>query len=413
MKRIIEKIVNETLTSAEQPAKRRAPTLSDVAKVAGCAISVVSTVVNGAKGNVVVSEATRERVMAAAIKMGYRVNFASQSLVTRRTRSIGLYFPDAEWTGPGFSYDDAILRGVQAGCTANGYDLVLMTAPGEQRLEKCREYLMAGRIDGIVLAHIGRTGKWAEELLRMHLPVVAVDFSRPPAGLDAMVYDNEAAVQCALAHLWSLGHQRIGFIGTEREKKPLDAELREDAYIKAMAKAGMPHQPEWLISGPKVMGMDGQISPLYQSSADQAVERISSRNADAPTAWLAWGDFIAIHTLAGLGRAGVRVPETVSLIGIDDSETCRQVYPSLTSVRHPLSDMGRRAVEVLIARCDPGAAGGTTLPPGYHEIFAPTLCPRESTAAPAKGLVSVSTKLKTEPKKRTAHLAAATRGEPK
>ena len=230
MKRIIRKLDVNKSTSGERQARRRAPTLSDVATFAGCAISVVSTVVNGAKGNVVVSQATRQRVMDAAVEMGYKVNFASQSLVTRRTRSLGLYFPDAEWTGPGFSYDDAILRGVQAGCTANGYDLVLVTAPGGRRLEKCREYLMAGRIDGIVLAHVGRSGKWVEELLQMHLPVVAVDFSKPPADLDAMVFDNEAAVQCALDHLWSLGHKRIGFIGSELATQPLDAELRSGLH---------------------------------------------------------------------------------------------------------------------------------------------------------------------------------------
>ena len=198
MKRIIKTQKALKVLPRERQARRRAPTLSDVAKLAGCAISVVSTVVNGAKGNVVVGEATRLRVMDAAAELGYKVNFASRSLVTRRTRSIGLYFPDAEWTGPGFSYDDAILRGVQTGCTANGYDLVLVTAPGEQRLEKCREYLMAGRIDGIVLAHVGRSGKWVEELLHMHLPVVAVDFSKPPPELDAMVYDNESAVLAAI-----------------------------------------------------------------------------------------------------------------------------------------------------------------------------------------------------------------------
>ena len=380
MKRIIRKLDVNKSTSGERQARRRAPTLSDVATFAGCAISVVSTVVNGAKGNVVVSQATRQRVMDAAVEMGYKVNFASQSLVTRRTRSLGLYFPDAEWTGPGFSYDDAILRGVQAGCTANGYDLVLVTAPGGRRLEKCREYLMAGRIDGIVLAHVGRSGKWVEELLQMHLPVVAVDFSKPPADLDAMVFDNEAAVQCALDHLRRLGHKRIGFIGSELARQPLDAELREAAYIKAMARAGTPHRAAWLIGGEGAKGEAGQAASVCQTSADQAVQRIANRKTDAPTAWIAWNDLVGMLTLAGLGRAGVSVPEAMSIMGIDDADMCRNVYPMLTSVRHPLGDMGRRAVEVLIERCEIGAAGGVKQACGYQEIFAPEIRPRESTA---------------------------------
>ena len=380
MKRIIKTQKALKVLPRERQARRRAPTLSDVAKLAGCAISVVSTVVNGAKGNVVVSEATRRRVLAAAAEMGYKVNFASQSLVTRRTRSIGLYFPDAEWTGPGFSYDDAILRGVQMGCTAAGYDLVLVTAPGERRLEKCHEYLMAGRIDGIVLAHVGRSGKWVEELLQMRLPVVAVDFSKPPAALDAMVYDNEAAVRVALEHLWSLGHKRIGFIGSELKRKPLDAELREAAYIRAMAKAGTPHQPDWLIGGDGSADADGATSLVCESSAEQAVRRISSRKAGDPTAWIAWSDLVAMLTLAGLGRAGVSVPDEVSLVGIDDFEMCRHVYPSLSSVRHPLLDMGRRAVEVLTERCEADPAGAEKPESGHHEIFAPEVRPRESTA---------------------------------
>ncbi len=358
MKRIIRK-------SGHQSRRPRAPTLADVANLVGCAPSVVSTVVNGAKGNVVVSEAMRERVLTAATELGYRVNFASRSLATKRTYSIGLYFPDVAWSGPGYSYDDAILSGVQSGCRANGYDLVLVTTQGEQRLSTCLEYLMAGRIDGIILAHVGRDGRWTEQLSELSLPVVAVDFSRPPAWLDCMIFDNEAAVELAVDYLYRLGHRRIGFIGSEMSQPPLDAELRENAFTTTMSEAGLAPPFDWIVS-------NETSNPVAT-----VVDRTLQRKISDPTAWIAWNDLVAITLLAELSRAGVKVPDEVSVMGIDNFGLCRLIFPSLTSINHPLAAMGHRAVEVLVERCQ--AEGSTAV---CQEVFAPTVAPRESTAAP-------------------------------
>ena len=356
------------------PRDHRPPTIKDVARRARCSPAVVSTVVNGARGNTAASAATRRRVLAAARALNYRMHFASRSLVRGRTGTLGIYIPPSPWSGLGFSYDDTILRGVEAGCRAAGHDLLLINMTGTLAPQACLDKFAERRIDGLLLIHTEPGSPWIGELLAARRNVVAVDYSKPEPGLNAVVFDNAAAGRLAVEHLAALGHRKIGFLGSCRRPQSLDGLLRQRGFLDAMAARGLPVRPAWVFDHRL---LDHPLRPqdeVCQAEGLAGARHIAALGARGPTAWVAYSDLVAVSALAGLRAAGRQVPLDVSIMGVDDAECCRMVSPSLTSLRHPLEEMGQAAVELLVT---PGAAG-------RQVIFTPTLVARESTGRPAE-----------------------------
>lgn len=357
-------------------------TIKDVARRAGCSPAVVSTVVNGAKGNTMVGARTRQRVLRAARELGYRTNFASRSLVRRRTSTLGIYIPPSPWSGLGFSYDDTILRGVETACRASDHDLLLINMTGTLGPQVCLDKFAERRIDGLVLIHAEPGSPWIGDLVAAGRNVVAVDYSNPEPGLDAVVFDNAAAGRLAVEHLVSLGHRRIGFIGSCRQPPSLDGLLRQQGFLEAMAAHGLPVRPAWVFDHHLLERPLRPQDEVCQAEGLAGARHIVSLGPRGPTAWIAYADLVAVNVLSGLRTAGKRVPLELSVMGVDDSEWCRVATPPLASLRHPLEEMGRAAVELLVAR---SAAGGSRtsgrLPRvGRHVIFQPELVARESTA---------------------------------
>ena len=362
-------------------------TIKNVARRAGCSPAVVSTVVNGARGNTVVGSALREQVLRAAADLGYRRNFASRSLVNQRTRTLGVYIPSSPWAGLGYSYDDTILRGVEAASREHGYDLLLISLTGSQAPAACLDKFAERRIDGLILVHVDEEAPWVGELLARGCSVVAADYTGREEGLDAMVFDNLAVSRVAVEHLAGLGHRRIGFVGSCRQPASRDSVLRQQGFLEVTAEMSLEVAPEWVFDGRLLARPIAPDDGVCQIEGRAAAQHIVALGQRGPTAWVAYCDLVAVTMLPILRAAGVPVPEQVSLMGVDDSEWCRVVDPPLTSVGHPLEDMGRRAVEQLVSRIETDTvdgAGGTRQ--GMRVVFPPTVVPRLSTGrvCPAK-----------------------------
>ena len=325
------------------------------------------------------SEATRARVIKAARELGYRSNFASRSLVSRRTRTLGVYIPPSPWAGLGYSYDDTILRGVETACRLHGYDLLMVNVAGDQSPQVCLDKLAERRVDGLILIHVEAGAPWVGELVAGGHAVVAVDYSGPEHGVDAMVFDNRAVGRVAVEHLVGLGHDRIGFVGSCRDPQNRDAVLRLDGFREAMAATGLAVRPEWVVDRESTAVAIAPDDLVCQKEARLAFERIEHLGAEAPTAWVAYCDLVAATLVPLLRAAGVDVPTRMSLMGVDDSEWCGVVDPPLTSVGHPLEAMGRRAVERLLDRMACPTDRGCRVRAGVSIVFPPTVVPRLST----------------------------------
>ncbi len=360
-------------------------TIKDVAIRANCSTAVVSTVVNKAKGKTKVSEETRVRVLQAAQDLGYRLHFAARSLAHQRTRTLGIYIPPAPWSGPGFTYEGTILRGVETACCERNYDLLLVNQSGSQQPQVCVDKFLERRIDGMLLIHVQESGSpWLLDLLRRRFNIVAVDYPNPEPELDAVFFDNEAASRVAVEHLVSLGHRRIGFIGSCRNPAMADAAIRQTGFLRAMAQLKLPVRPEWVFDAsqlPRPFRADEVFTILEGHAVAQHIIALGKKG---PTAWLAYNDAVAVYLMRRLQAAGVQVPQQISLMGVDDAEICRISSPELTSIRHPLREMGQAAAEILIEKSElpDDLDGKTSTHKGRHIQFPPSLVARESTAPP-------------------------------
>ncbi len=356
-------------------------TLKDVARVANCSTAVVSTVINKARGNTLVSHAMRRRVEKAASDLGYRPNFASRSLVRKRSSTFGIYIAPGPWSGPGFGYEGEILKGIEPAARAQGYDLLLINLTGNQTPDACLEKFAERRIDGLLLLHAEPDSPWIGELAGAGHSLVAIDYPHPQPGLSVISFDNNAVSVLAVRHLLELGHRRIGFLGSCRDPVNRDAAIRQASFIHEMRQRGLDVEPEWIFD---VRRIDRPLRPdeaVCQLEGAMGAAHIRKLGKAGPTAWVAYGDLPAVTTVTQLQQSGLRVPDDLSIVGVDDSEWCGMISPALTSVRHPLREMGRRAVELLIAN----ASNDTDSPREPVQItLSPELIARRSSAPPAK-----------------------------
>jgi len=353
------------------------PTLKDIAKLANCSTAVVSTVVNNAKGNTLVSDEMRRRVRKAAAELGYRPNFASRSLVRQSVETIGLYVPPAPGVGLGMPYEGAIISGLEQACQEHGYDLLAINLSGKSTHEDCGHKFAEGRIDGLVLLHIDHNATWIDDLVAAHRNVVAVNFYGKAKGLTTINFDDIAAVRIAVEHLVTIGHRRIGWIGDPFVDLGPGAKLRRVGYEQAMTEAGLMIDPK-LISdyNPKTRRTDADQE---QAGAAAVRQVFDCPNAERPTAVVCYNDMLAAGAMYGLARMGITVPDQVSVIGVDDSEVCRFTAPKLTSIRQPLEMMGYQAASSLIDGNGKNRKPRISTSGPDHLLSEPKLVVREST----------------------------------
>ena len=363
----------------EFAVRRNGMTIKDVAREAGCSTAVVSTVVNRAHGNVVVSDETRQRVITAAARLGYRPHFASRSLVRQRAQTIGVFIP-CGGASIGYPYEAAILRGIEGACRAREYDLLAINLGGEHAPDLCAHKFTEQRIDGLLLLHVAHDASWVAPLAAAHRNIAAVNYYGPVRAIDTITFDDQAATRLAVANVLSLGHRTIGYIGRLSPFPGPGELLRRVGFETAIHESGLIMDPGWMIdeSDPSCNQRVHAAQP--PEAADLALECILALPPHRrPTAWVTHNDMVAIPLLQRLQGAGIRVPTDVSVIGIDDHEFCRYTTPALSSIRQPLEAMGARAADLVVGRAEAENLDSPTV----HELFEPEFITRGSTAAPS------------------------------
>lgn len=135
---------------------RRPITLKMISEKAGCSISSVSTVLNNSRGNSVVGEKNRRHILAIANELGYRPNFASRSLKTRRSRTVGVYVQPQLWRSLGNNYERQIFKGIEEAAFERNYDILVLNLSSRALPQVCEARLGEGRIDGLLLLHADR-----------------------------------------------------------------------------------------------------------------------------------------------------------------------------------------------------------------------------------------------------------------
>lgn len=331
----------------------------EVAKRAGVSTATVSRVLTNAA---VVAPATRKKVMAAVERLGYVPNAAAKNLRMLRTRKLLVTVPDI--SRPLFSL---ILQGIEDSANREGYSVLLGDTQYDQgREERYAAMLYQKEADGLIF--LGRKlSKGVESFVRATrasgAPVVNALGFTPQLGIPSVQIDNAAAGAAAMDHLYRLGHRRIGLV-TGPALSFVSAERLRGAMAHAKTQRAQRN----------VVVMNGDFSV---ESGVVAGDRLLAHK-DPPTAIFCFNDEMAMGVLHTARRRGLRVPDDVSIVGVDDIRYARYADPPLTTVAQPMREMGEHAVRVLL-----GILNGGQKPQDCVRL-PHTLVVRASTAPPGR-----------------------------
>jgi LacI family transcriptional regulator len=342
--------------------QRNAPTISDVAAKAGVSPMTVSRVING---EVNVRAETRERVEAAIKALDYAPSIAARTLAGGEEIRIGLLH-----SNPSFNYLSQLLVGSLDQASRLNVQLIVEKCDDEAEEQSAVDHLIRARLDGIVLTPpLSESLPVLEAIHQRNIPVVAVATGRAPDwALSVSINDHAAAYQMT-RHLLTLGHTRIGFIkGNPRQTA---SEERLQGYKDALRDAGIADSAELVVQG----------FFTYRSGLD-AAERLLEL-ADPPSAIFASNDDMAAATVAIAHRRGLDVPSDLTVCGFDDTALATTIWPELTTIRQPVFEMSRTAVELLVKeiRARKAEARPTREP---HVLAKFELIRRQSDAAPRR-----------------------------
>jgi len=316
---------------------RQSITIKQVAERAGVSLMTVSRVVND-KG--LVKPATREKVQKAIEELNYRPNISARRLAGGKALFIGLVYHN-----PSPGYLTKILLGSLSACRRNGHHLLLEDlgerTPDSDPKAHARSLKAAG-LDGVIITPpMSNNMPLIEAIEAAGLPIVRVAPEDIHTDKPRIAMDDVLAARQMLQHLVDQGHRRIGFV-----KGPHDhpsSRHRFEGFTAGMKENGIPLE-ECLIK-------TGDFT--YRSGLDAG--RVLLSHAEPPTAIFASNDDMAAGIVAAAHMMGLTVPDDVSVAGFDDTELATNIWPELTTVKQPIVEMSRKAVELLIAviRNDP------------------------------------------------------------
>jgi LacI family transcriptional regulator len=325
---------------------RARTTITDVAAEAGVHPSTVSRVLNGHPSSSIRPE-TRQRVVLAADRLGYRPSVLARNLRLQRTLTLGMLVPDI--TNPFFS---SIIKGAEDAARERGYNLILCNSEDEpERVATYLRVLRQGQVDGMLIASSQMADATVAGLREDDFPFVLLN--RAVRGKDdlAVVVDNHAAAAEVVAYLASLGHRRIGHIaGPQNTTTGVE---RRNGYRATVRRLGLADEPGLIVAA----------DAFSEQGGYRALGTMLAGGA-RPSAIFGANDLIAIGMLQRLRELGLDVPQDISVVGFNDIPLAGLLQPALTTVRVPQLGMGIVAARLLIDRLQgrPITNGRVTLP---------------------------------------------------
>lgn len=342
----------------------RRSTLADVAKAADVSRTTVSVVLNGRVAGIPID--TRERVFNAARQLSYWPHAAAQALRSGRANRIGIVLSHLENYVAGDAYFNEIMAGVTSAALRHKQDLLLHFVHYSDWSAQCA-HILGGGSDGVLLVASFACDQLTPELLNSGFPIVCLSYHLTDPRCVSVDCSNEEGGYIAARHLIELGHEHLSLIYPGSETSWGAERLK--GVLHAIADAG--GSPERLKEF--TWSHTDAPSPDWLSRAMAFLKESSPR----PTAVICCDEKHARMLAEALPGAAVRVPEDISIISFDSTETSMRTHPALTSIWQPLREIGSVGVDVLVDLIEERYAGDK------QRILPVRLDVRESTTAPA------------------------------
>lgn len=307
----------------------RAPSIRDVAELAGVSLGSASRVINEVPG---VTPETRRRVLDAIAALGWRPNHAAQSLRRRHTRTLGCLLTDV--ANPLYA---RLFRELEERSRRAGYMMLL--ANGLNRAEREIDILStfnSRHMDGVLIAPGNERDPGVLDAVRgLHMPTVILDRDLDTE-TDRVLFNHEPGMRRVVEHLASLGHRRIGLVVSDSSNRPI--RRRVDGFLDGLVHAGLADGPDLLVR-----------LPTTTSPAFDAVHGLLLR-ADRPTAVVVMGTSILSETLNAVRAIGLAIPRDLSIVALGDPLFAASHVPPIATLRIDLAQAAQQSVELLLAR---------------------------------------------------------------
>ena len=329
--------------------------MKDVAERAGVSLSTVSFVLNKKRGKSISPE-TSKRVWAVARKLNYHVNIHARRLARGQSNFVGLII--SEIANPFFP---DVIRGFETAASGRGLELLLCNTEYQpDRMEAAIDKMLGEGVRGVAIMTSTFREEQLKALARRRIPVVLLSVGPNSPRARKIEINFAKGMLQAIDHLVALGHKKFGVISG-----PLNigsAATTRDAFLRCLAKRGL-HAEHVVECNYRVDGGMSAVRSLLNQST-------------LPSALLCGNDLIAIGAISALQEAKIRVPEDVSVVGVDDILFARLACPPLTTIHVPREDLGRLGFEILDKMRRSSKSAGTRQQVETHLVI------RKSTAAP-------------------------------
>ncbi len=344
--------------------KVKKATLADVARIANVSATSVSNVVNGKDGEM--RQETREKIAEAIKALGYTPNLGARQLKKGHASAIGIIVPSLV-----YPFFGQFTRLVEEFAADHGYKVLIANSDRNPEKEKqVAEELWGYGVRGIIFGSSLQHLTHLENLIDKGLYIIA--FDRPAqendrVAIDSVGVDNTRVTRLLCKHLLALGHRHIAFISGPI--RTVSRKSRLQGYCDTLMEAGVEVREELIWEGITKNYGDTSAIELGRRGAH---DLLSLNNP--PTAFVAINYQYAFGIYAGARDLGFKIPDDISIAGIDDPLISEVIHPSLTTVRQPLREIACRAVERLVGRLQ-----GTYHGEPSHQYLAPKLLVRGST----------------------------------
>jgi DNA-binding LacI/PurR family transcriptional regulator len=342
-------------------------TIRDIARRAGVSVSTASRALNRRSD---VSKSARTEVLAAAREMNYAVNLHARALAGATSKTLGFILYDSST-----AFHASMTRGVEDTATARGYSMIVCNTGGLPDVElRAHQMLREKRVDGLLINSVQSGSAPLQRLMDDGVPFVLLNRRVDGLPVDYVAVDYEKGAYLAAAHLLQLGHRRILMQMAQRSHPPVQDRLR--GYRQALEDFGVPFDPALVVY------CEDEATSAYAN-----VREVMGALRPFPTAILSYNDLWASAVLKALHDLALRVPDDVAVVGHNDNFIGRFLIPPLSTVSHPVYEMGCQGAEILFRKLAwPEDVAWTH----QHVTLQPKLIIRESSGRPAPVAAAVA-----------------------